>query len=154
MITPAPPGLAYLGTPYTHYPHGTHVAFILACKLVGKLLRAGITAYSPIVHTHMVALYSSIDPLDHEFWMAVDLPMMRAADYLIVAQMAGWEESKGISAEIKFFEREGKPIWDLDPLTMMMALRKRKPPERERHEGIAESEHKRRANAYLHGEPP
>jgi hypothetical protein len=157
MISPAPDGLnglAYLGTPYTQYRDGLHPAFVCACKLVGALLRNGIVAYSPIVHMHMVAHYSNLDLVDHEFWMAADLPMMQKADYMIVAQMEGWAKSKGIAAEVEFFERAGKPIWDLDPLTMMLSLRKRKRPPRERYEGVSESEHKRRKNAYLHGEPP
>jgi hypothetical protein len=154
MISPVPTGLAYLATPYTVYRDGPSQAFVDACKLSGRLIRAGFKIYSPIVHTHPIAFYGSLDPLDHQFWMEFDLPMLHAADYLIVAQMRDWGKSKGIAAEVSFFEHAGKPIWDLDPLTMMMALRKRKPPERERYEGVSEGEHKRRKNAYLHGEPP
>lgn len=123
--------LAYLATPYSKYEPGIEQAFIDAAKLAALLLRAGMKVYSPIAHTHPLAVHGNIDPLDHAIWMPFDEAMMTAADVLLVAHMQGWQESFGIAHEIKFFEDAGKPIFDLDPKTLVMTKRKRLVYERE-----------------------
>lgn len=115
--------LAYVATPYTKRAD-IEKAFVDAAKLCALLLRAGIKAYSPIVYTHCISLHGCLDPLDHDFWMIFDQAMMKAADVLIVAHMDGWQESDGIAEEIAFFEAAGKPIFDLDPKTLMMTKRR------------------------------
>lgn len=116
--------LAYLATPYSKYPEGIDRAFIDAAKLAAKLLRAGVKVYSPIAHTHPLAVHGNLDPLDHSIWMPFDHAMMAAADILVVAHMDGWQASYGIAEEIKFFEAAGKPIFDLDPKTLVMTRRR------------------------------
>lgn len=118
-------GLAYVATPYSKYKGGDlNLAFIDAAKLMALLLRAGIKCYSPICHTHPIAIAGNLDPLDHSIWLPFDQAMMQAADVLIVAHMEGWQESYGIAEEIKFFEAGGKSIFDLDPKTLRMERRK------------------------------
>lgn len=118
-----PDDLAYLATPYSRYKGGPARAYKDACKLAAKLLLAGIKAYSPIAHTHGIAIHGALDCLDHSIWLPFDEAMMKAADVLIVARMEGWEDSFGIAHEVKFFESAGKPIFDLDPATMVMTRR-------------------------------
>ena len=105
--------LAYLATPYSKYPKGKAIAFIDACVLTARLLRAGVNAYSPIAHAHPIAVYGLICPLDHNFWLPFDELMLDRCDSLIVAHLDGWDQSYGIAHEIKYFERAGKPIYDL-----------------------------------------
>jgi hypothetical protein len=50
--------------------------------------------------------------------------MLIASDILIVAHMDGWDQSYGVGEEIKFFEDSGKPIYDLNPVTLTMARRR------------------------------
>lgn len=106
----------YLATPYTKYPHGIERAFEDACRLCGELLRRGVTSYSPIAHTHPVAMNSGLDPLDHSIWLPFDRIRMDKADAILVATMAGWSESFGIAHEIDVFEEAGKPVYYLDPV--------------------------------------
>jgi hypothetical protein len=115
--------LAYLATPYSKWKLGLEAAFIEASKLAARLLVSGIKVYSPIAHTHPLAYYGALDLLDLSIWLPFDEAMMERADVLIVAHMDGWQESKGIAHEIVFFEREGKPIFDLDPETLVMTKR-------------------------------
>lgn len=115
--------LAYLATPYTKYPKGQHTAFVDACRLAGRLLKSGANIYSPIAHTHAIAVRSEMDLLDLSIWIPFDELMMARCDVLIVAHMEGWEESAGIAHEIKFFLAAGKPVFDLDPKTMSMVKR-------------------------------
>ncbi|SRR5258708_6328618 len=115
--------LAYLATPYTKYKPDPTAAFVCAAKLSAKLLCAGIKVYSPIVHCQPIGFYGGLDLLDHTIWLPFDEAMMAKADVLIVAQMDGWEASKGVAYETAFFMRANKPIYDLDPSTLTMRRR-------------------------------
>lgn len=110
--------LCYVGTPYTKYPDGIEQAFIDACKITAKLMLADVKVYSPIAHTHPIAIYGGIDPLNHGIWLPFDRSMMDAADAMIVAMMESWDNSYGVKHEINVFTRAGKPVYYLDPITM------------------------------------
>jgi hypothetical protein len=110
--------LYYLATVYSKYPRGIEAAFEDAARLAGRLLRTGIVVYSPIAHTHPIAIFSGIDPLDHSIWLDFDARMMRVCDAIIVAQMTGWRESYGVNHEIEFFRAAGKPVLYLDCRTL------------------------------------
>ena len=116
-------GLQYLATPYSKYPHGITVAFENACQIAARLLIKGIKVYSPIAHTHPIAIHGDLDPHDHTIWLPFDHAIMEYCSGLIVAHMDGWEASYGISEEIKFFSKEGKDIYDLDPATLKITKR-------------------------------
>lgn len=125
MTHPLNASLAYLATPYTKYPDGGIAgAFAAAAKLAARLLVAGVNVYSPIAHTHPLAMFGNLDPLDHNIWLPFDEAMMGKADVLVVAHMEGWESSKGIAHEVAYFTRANKPIYDLDPQTLSMQRRK------------------------------
>jgi hypothetical protein len=113
--------LAYLATPYSRYPSGIGDAFIETCKIAAKLLQAGVKFYSPIAHSHGIAVWGHIDPLDLTIWLPFDEAIMKVSDVLIVAQMEGWKESTGVRHEIEFFRRANKPIFYLDPVSMTMS---------------------------------
>lgn len=110
--------LVYLGTPYSKYPGGLEAAFRDAAMLTAKLLRLGIKVYSPIAHTHPIAVYGNLDPLDHSIWLPFDQAIMDKADAMLVAKMAGWNESKGIAHEIGVFGQAGKPVYYLEVDTL------------------------------------
>lgn len=105
----------YLGSPYTRYEArgdqpGIFAAFDDVCLAAAYLIRRGVPVYSPIAHTHPIAIMGGIDPLDHSIWLPADQPMMDAAGGLIVVKMPGWQESKGVQHEIEAFEVACKPI--------------------------------------------
>lgn len=110
--------LVYLATPYSKYPPGIEVAFRDAASLAGQLLQAGVKVYSPICHGHPISLYANIDPYDHDVWLPFDQAMMHAAQALVVAEMIGWQVSKGIAYEMEFFQKAGKPFYFIDPNTL------------------------------------
>ncbi|NIA67764.1 DUF1937 family protein [Pelagibius litoralis] len=107
-------GYHYLATPYSKYPHGLEAAFQEASKAAALLVRAGVKVFSPIAHTHPVAVHGLIDPLDHDVWLPADKPLMDSATGLIVVKMETWEDSYGISVEIQEFKAAGKPISYMD----------------------------------------
>lgn len=114
------PPLYYLATPYTKYAKGIEAAFTEAAELASRLLVAGHKVYSPIAHTHPLAIHGKLDPLDHNIWLPFDGAMMRACDALLVAHMDGWQQSKGVLHEIQIFAEAKKPIFHLDIDTLAM----------------------------------
>src|SRR5690242_11058087 len=101
--------IAYLASPYSHPDESvkerrhaivTHVAF--------ELIRQGIYVYSPIVHN------VPIDQLGiHGNWLSwieFDHGMLARCDRLLVLKLPGWEESKGVQAEITRAKELGLPI--------------------------------------------
>jgi hypothetical protein len=115
--------LSYLATPYSKHPDGVFVAFRDACMIAGKLLLKGINVYSPIAHTHCIASFAEIDPFDHKIWLPFDEAMLDVSHTLIVAHMSGWDTSKGVAYEIEYFSKKRKPIFDLDPVHLVMTQR-------------------------------
>lgn len=102
----------YLASPYSKYPDGLDAAFREACRVTAYLIQNKIPVYSPIAHTHPVAIYGKMNPIDHDIWLPADLPLMNAAGGLIVVEMESWEDSFGIGEEIKAFK--GRPIKHLE----------------------------------------
>lgn len=117
--------LAYLATPYSRYPLGLEQAFVDACALAARLISAGLHVYSPIAHSHGIAMHGAIEPLDQQFWMAFNGTMLNRCDELFIAHLDGWENSSGIAYEIDYFGRRKKPIFDLNPSTLQMVRRRR-----------------------------
>lgn len=108
----------YVATPYTKYHEGIWPAYKEAARVTGRLIAQGMAVFSPIVHSHPLAFYGDLDPLDHQFWMKVDQPYMDMCDVLIVVTMKGWDESKGVAAEIFEFSKRGKTVVYCDPVTL------------------------------------
>lgn len=107
--------LVYLATPYSKYPGGTVPAWVEASKYAGRLLKAGVVVFSPIAHSHPLAVFGDIETRDHDFWLGFDEHFMRLADAVCVMQMDGWEESIGVQYEIAHFAAAGKPVYFLKP---------------------------------------
>lgn len=114
-------GLCYIATAYSRYEGGIERAYQVACQVTAELLKMGVAAFSPIAHSHGIAIHGGINPLDVGFWLNVDKAMMDAADTLIVVMMAGWRDSHGIGVEIDAFTKAGKPVIYLDPETYTAA---------------------------------
>jgi len=110
--------IVYLATPYTRYPTGIVPAFRDACTIAAKLVKAGVSVYSPIAHIHPIAFHGEINPLDNDIWVPFNVPMMEVSDVLLVTKMLSWEVSAGIKHEIEFFTKANKPVYYLDVLTM------------------------------------
>jgi len=104
------PVLWYLATPYTNYSLGLDAAFQDASRAAGALARRGELVYSPIAHTHPIAIYAGIDPKAHDIWLPFDAAMMQRCDGIAVVKMPGWNTSFGIGEELKAFEAASKPV--------------------------------------------
>lgn len=125
----APAGLTcpvnywYLATPYTRFPLGHDAASQMACELAARLLRFRVPVFSPIAHSHSIAVAGLRDvQVDHNFWMHADAPLMEAAGGLIVVTAESWEKSSGMAEEIKRFTAAGKPVVYWNPLELVPAI--------------------------------
>jgi Domain of unknown function (DUF1937) len=105
----------FLATPYSKYPYGIEAAFRLAAFNRGVLLKAGIACFSPIVHSHPVAVECGLDPFDHSIWLPSEEPILRMAKGLIMLRAESWEISHGMGIERDLFIAAGKPVIYMDP---------------------------------------
>jgi nucleoside 2-deoxyribosyltransferase len=115
----------YLATPYSKYKAGFDAAHIMACEQAALLIKDGLVVYSPIAHTHPIAMHGNIDPTHNFNWLALDAPLMDAACGIIVCMMDGWLESRGVQHEIEVFQRAGKPVYYMMPGHVPYELTKR-----------------------------
>lgn len=106
--------LVYLGSPYTRYPGGFHMAAVDVARIAADMIREGVKVYSPIAHTHPLALYGNLDPLDHSLWLPFDQAIMDLSDAMCIAGMEGWDTSYGVGFEIETFRKAGKPVYFRD----------------------------------------
>lgn len=105
-------GYVYLATPYTKYPHGISIAYQDALHAAGALNAAGVSVFSPIVHSHHIAArcHGVPAPEERAKWMRLNYPMMASAGACVVVEMEEWDLSTGVAAEIGFFVGARKPV--------------------------------------------
>jgi hypothetical protein len=108
--------LVYLASPYSLYPHGLDRACDDVCEVAGHLISAGVRVFSPVAHSHPIAMASGIDPLDQVTWLELDEAIAPSCGALVVAELEGWDKSDGVAKEIKWFAT--RPIYYLNPKTM------------------------------------
>lgn len=102
--------LTYIAVPYSHAdPKVTAERFKKVNILAGRLMAAGVTAFSPISHTHPIAMEVDL-PTHWDYWERIDSEFLSVSNLLIVLCLPGWGESKGVQAEIKIAEELGIPI--------------------------------------------
>lgn len=99
----------YLASPYSNQP-SHRLAFASAACAAAWLIGNGVRVYSPITHSHPIAHYGGLDPLDLDLWLRFDKPFMQHARGMIVLQLPGWGESEGIRQEERQFFAAKKPI--------------------------------------------
>ena len=99
--------MTYLASPYSHeYPALRQWRFEQACRASAYLMRRGLMIFSPIAHTHPIALAGDL-PKGWGFWQPYDHLMMDACRGIVVLMLDGWRESKGVRAEIEYMSRRG-----------------------------------------------
>jgi len=100
------PTKIYLAIPYTGQEE---YSFQIANHAAGKLMGIGFIVYSPISHTHPIAMECNL-PTDWEYWKNIDISFLKWCDVVHVICLHGWKESKGVQAEIKIARVLGKEI--------------------------------------------
>ncbi len=109
---------SYIASPYSHPdPKVREERYQSVLDFVAHIaMRPTMdTPYSPIVHWHHVALGHNL-PGDFEFWKRIDHDMIARANSVIVYMIDGWQESKGVKAEIEYAHRRGIRVMYQKPL--------------------------------------
>lgn len=102
--------LMYLASPYSDPdPDIRFARYRKVCYAASKLLQAGTMCFSPIAHTHSIAMEGAL-PTDFAFWKEYNLAMISACTHFAVLTLPGWLESKGVAGEIEIAKRLNMPI--------------------------------------------
>ena len=106
--------LTYLATPYSHGDVMVRIErYAIVTKVAAMLLNSGELIYSPISHTHHMAVWHGL-PTHWEFWEPHCRAYLNASHKLIVLQQDGWMESVGVQAEIRLAEELGLAIHHME----------------------------------------
>ena len=102
------PTLIYLASPYAHPSPDVREARLEAARHVcGRMVEQGKIVISPLVYLGELA-YKGIHP--PQGWYAFDLQLLARCDELLVLQLPGWEDSRGVLVEIAGAQTKGIPI--------------------------------------------
>ena len=92
--------LTYLATPYSHADVMVRIErYSIVTKVAANLMRSGELIYSPISHTHHMAVWHGL-PTDFGYWEEHCKAFLSASHKLIVLQQKGWQDSVGVRAEM------------------------------------------------------
>ncbi len=102
--------LVYLATPYSHPdPEIREWRFRRVNKLAARLMREGLHVYSPISHTHPIAVAGDL-PKGWDYWEQHDRAILACCCRVIVFRQEGWLQSAGVQAEIGIAKELRLPI--------------------------------------------
>ena len=106
--------MIYLASPYSHPDAAIREErFRAACRAAAQLMRAGNIVFSPIAHSHPIALHGL--PFDWMFWERHDREQLARCDEVVGLMLDGWQGSEGVLAEIRIAAELGKPVRYLEP---------------------------------------
>ena len=88
--------------------------FYRACRKAAELMEYGHQVFCPIAHSHPIEFYGMNEIHSGEFWLKQDFAILKHVDAMYVYQMKGWEQSKGIRAEIEFALAHNIPVFFLE----------------------------------------
>lgn len=109
--------VAYLACPYSHKDARIQrKRHKLVNQTVHALLNEGIKVYSPL--THNIPINDLGFNGDWLKWSSHDHEMLSRCDKLIVLKLPGWDESKGVKAEIEKAKGLDLPIEYMEPLDL------------------------------------
>ncbi len=102
------PTLVYLASPYAHPSAAVREARLEAVRYVcGQMVNQGRIVMSPLVYLGELA-YKGVHP--PQGWYAFDLQLLARCDEMLVLQLPGWEDSRGVLVEIAGAQTKGMPI--------------------------------------------
>lgn len=103
--------MIYLASPYSHPdPAIRQQRYETVCCAAAQLMAEGHHIFSPIAMTHGICLQGKPEDFAYQFWASFDEEMIRLCDRFWILRMEGWENSKGIRAELDYAVSLGKPI--------------------------------------------
>jgi len=114
----------YLASPYHHDRVSVRRRrYGQAVRAAAGLMARGTLVFSPIVHNHPLVETGLIASSQEyaarwRFWRLYDFAMLARCQGLLVLKIPGWEQSRGVNAELKEARRLGKPVGYVDPRSL------------------------------------
>lgn len=107
--------LVYLAAPYSHPdPAVREARFQAANRAAGAMMAEGLHVFSPISHTHPIALCCDL-PLGWDYWEAFDRAILSRCSSVVVLRLDGWKESTGVRHEMAIAAELDLPVSFRDP---------------------------------------
>jgi nucleoside 2-deoxyribosyltransferase len=98
----------YLAHPYkAESKVDMHDNYRHASMIAASLLELGLIVFSPISHSHPIAICGDLDQTS-DFWYQFDERFFRVCGGIILCD--GWENSHGCCYERNAFQAAGKPV--------------------------------------------
>lgn len=108
--------LVYLASPYSHADAAVmQRRFEIVKECTAALSRMGHVIFSPILHSHQMAVDHALPPDWEGFWKPIDTVFLHKADVLWVLTIDGWRVSRGVTEEIQIMQDAKKDIFFLHP---------------------------------------
>ena len=102
-------GFKYIASPYWHPEERVRKARARAAMAaVMELIGRDIKAFSPVVYSVVIQDESGFRP--PEGWYAFDLNFLAKASGMILLEIPGWKESRGVLIETAYAQGRGIPI--------------------------------------------
>jgi nucleoside 2-deoxyribosyltransferase len=102
--------MIYLASPHSSPDKGVMLSrFLCACKVAAFLFKQGELVFSPIAHSHYIAVFGN-NKAHYDDWRRFDEHMIDLSDKIVVAKIDGWERSYGIAEEINYAYKTGKTV--------------------------------------------
>lgn len=102
----------YIASPYSSAdPEVRHARYLEVMKFVAWKLSQSIVPvpFSPILYCHELARAHAM-PTDAHFWLTFNTTVMESASSIIVLCLPGWEQSVGVTMEIKWARENEVPL--------------------------------------------
>lgn len=104
----------YLGGPYSHPDENIRKKRYNAYRKLAMLIldKHESLVFSPITHSHPIVTVKNFPEKlwSYDIWLTFDVKMLDVCDELWIAELDGWQESKGTAIEIEHAKATGKPI--------------------------------------------
>lgn len=112
--------LEYLVIPYTDKDKEIeNFRALMSDFIFSELSKEGRVVIAPISMGHGPARRFGL-PTDWKFWAKVDSEILKVCDRILIVKLPGWQDSVGVSAEIKLAKELEKEIIFIDPTNYLM----------------------------------
>ena len=106
--------MIYLASPYSHPQRMIRLnRYYKTLRYTGYAMSRGSHIFSPIVYAHHLAEHHNL-PKDFDWWQRFDTHMIKVSEGFRVLTLEGWEESKGVQAEIEIATSFGHTVTYVD----------------------------------------
>jgi hypothetical protein len=103
--------MIYVASPYSaDEPAMEAYRFEKTIQIVADMIMEGLLVISPIVHSHPIYTRRPETGAQWESWVAIDTELLRRCDEVVVLMIPGWQESRGVTAEIELAAEFGIPV--------------------------------------------